>query len=90
MLRYQNALIALAFVVAILAAGATGYWLGRSNPAKVDLIWTPIPDAVTVGWSVDDDDAIAVYVGGELRKTLSPADPEFEKWQEVLKNTREF
>ncbi len=90
MFRYQNALIALAFVVAIFAAGATGYWLGRSNPAQVDLVWAPIPDAVTVGWSVDDDNAIAVYVGGELRETLTPDDPNFEKWQAVLKNTREF
>ena len=90
MCRYSNAIIALAFVVAILAAGATGYWLGRNHVAQVDLVWTPIPDAVTVGWSVDDDDAICVYVGGELIKTLTPDDPNFEKWQAVLKNTREF
>ncbi len=85
MRRYSNALLLLFFLLAILATGATGYWIGRNHVTQVDLIWTPIPDAVTVGWSVDDDDAICVYVGGQLLKTVTVEDgTEFEKWEEVL------
>ncbi len=64
--RYANALLALAFVAAILATGAIGYHLGRQHPAKVNQVWNEIPGAVTVGYSVDADDAIVLYVDGQL------------------------
>ena len=85
MRRYTNAIVALAIVATACLAFAAGYRFGRQHVAQVDLVWTPLPDAVAVGWSVADGAAIAVYRDGQLVRALTPDDgAEFQKWEALI------
>lgn len=78
--RWGRPTLVLAGVVVL--ALIVGFFIGRSTSPhqRVDMIWSPIPDAVTIGNSVDDPKRIAVYYGEALVRTYGPKDKDYVYW----------
>ncbi len=65
-----------AILVVVFLAGALGFVAGRitAPTPSVDLIWTEAPGALTIAWSMDEDEAIEVWFDGGRDSKLRPDD----------------
>ncbi len=66
MKKISSVTLILIIALPFLLFGAFLWGKSTSPHSQIDLVWNEIPDAVTIGWSVDEDDAIVVYLGGAI------------------------